>query len=217
VKKLSTTSHAILALLAIRPWSAYELAQEMRRNVGHYWPRTERAVYQEPKNLVTHGLAYPSVEHDGRRQRTVYTITAQGRTALAQWLSTPLTEPLQLECEAAIRIAFAENGSITDALTALAELRAYLDEQLTFAAAIARTYAEGQGRYPQRNHVISILIPLLYGQYAAADDWAAWAADQLQRWGSTNIEAADPSEVQANFADLLARHDARNPVQLINR
>lgn len=216
MKKLSTTSHAILGLLAIRPWSAYELAQEMRRNVGHYWPRTERAVYQEPKNLVAHGLAHASVEHDGRRQRTVYTITAQGRTALAQWLSTPMTEPLQLECEAAVRIAFAENGSIADALAALAELRAYLDEQLTFAAAIARIYAEGQGRYPQRTHLISVITSLVYGQYAAADDWAARAADQLQRWGSTDVEAADPSEVQATFADILARHDARNSVRLSN-
>lgn len=211
MKKLTTTSYAILALLAIRPWSGYELAKEMRRNVGHYWPRTERAVYQEPKSLVTHGLAQASAEMDGRRPRTVYTITAQGRHALAQWLDTPLTEPLQLECEAAIRIGFAENGSAANALAALAELRAYLAEQLALVAMISRTYAEGQGSYPQRIHLISLNLRLIYHQYAAADDWAVWAADQLRRWGGTDVAAADPAEVHATLAAIVDLHDARNP------
>ena len=57
MKKLTTTSHAILSLLALREWSAYELTQQMHRNVGLYWPRAERGIYDEVKNLVDHGLA----------------------------------------------------------------------------------------------------------------------------------------------------------------
>lgn len=209
MKKLSTTSYAILGLLAIRPWSGYELAQQMRRNVGHYWPRTERGVYHEPKNLVAHGLADASTEMEGLRRRTVYTITAQGRTAMAQWLSTPLTEPLQLESEAAVRIGFAENGSIEDALSTLAGLREHLAEQLDIVAMISRTYAEGKGRYPHRVHLISLDLRMIYDQYTAADNWALWASDQLKRWGGVSHAAADPAEVNATLTEILDRHDSR--------
>jgi len=209
-KKLTTTSYTILALLAIRPWSGYELTRQMRRNVGHFWPRTERAVYQEPKNLVAHGLAQASVDTDGPRRRTVYTITEQGRGALTRWLSTPLTEPLQLESEAAVRIAFAEHGTIDDALAALAELRAHLSEQLAVVAMIARPYVEGQGRYPQRIHLVSLILRLMYGQYRAADEWAVWATEQLKGWGNTDGTAADSPDVRATLAEILSLLDAQS-------
>jgi len=32
-KRLSTTSFAVLGLLALRPWTTYELAHEMQRSV----------------------------------------------------------------------------------------------------------------------------------------------------------------------------------------
>src|ERR671938_339368 len=53
---LTTTSYAILGLLAIQPWSTYELAQQMDRSLGRMWPRAQSKIYEEPKKLVAHAL-----------------------------------------------------------------------------------------------------------------------------------------------------------------
>jgi PadR family transcriptional regulator, regulatory protein AphA len=42
--KLTTTSYVILGHLALRSWSTYELAQQMKRSTRHYWPRAESKI-----------------------------------------------------------------------------------------------------------------------------------------------------------------------------
>src|SRR5262245_24409070 len=91
---LTSTSYAILGLLAIKPWTTYELAQQMERALGQFWPRAESRLYEEPKKLVAHGLARASAEMVGQRRRTIYTITPKGRRALAKWVPTPGEGPV---------------------------------------------------------------------------------------------------------------------------
>ena len=54
---LTPTSFAMLGLLAIQPWTTYELAKQMQRSVHFFWPRAERKLYDEPKRLAALGLA----------------------------------------------------------------------------------------------------------------------------------------------------------------
>ena len=54
---ISPTSGAILGLLSLRSWSTYELAKQVQRSVGWFWPRAERKLYEEPKRLVAAGFA----------------------------------------------------------------------------------------------------------------------------------------------------------------
>jgi DNA-binding PadR family transcriptional regulator len=208
VKKLTTTSYAILGLLALRPWSAYELSQEMRRNVGEFWPRAERGLYDEPKNLVAHGYATATDEQQGRRTRTVYAITPVGRRALRAWLEEASAPP-QFESEAVLRIAFAEHGSKEAALETLAALRAQAEEKGRLAIEIARTYFEGRGPYPDRIHLISLVVRFFADYYALLDSWAAWASDEIGSWddiarpgvGDGPLEAL--AETAARLAALL--------------
>ena len=86
---LTTTSYAVLSLLALRPWTTYELAKQMKRSLGWIWPRAESRLYEEPKKLVAAGLATSRSEPTGRRRSTVYSITPEGRQALAGWLAEP--------------------------------------------------------------------------------------------------------------------------------
>src|SRR5881394_3396566 len=82
----TTTSQALLGLLSLRSWTTYELAKQVQRSIGWFWPRAERKLYDEPKRLVAAGLAKSTAEMTGARPRTVYTITARGRKALQRWL-----------------------------------------------------------------------------------------------------------------------------------
>ena len=110
MRKLTPTSYAILGLLALRPWSAYELTKQVRRSLHFCWPRAETRLYQEPKNLVEHGLVKATTTVHGRRSRTEYAITAKGRKALRAWLGQPSAPP-RLESEALLRLFFADCGT----------------------------------------------------------------------------------------------------------
>ena len=57
----------------------------------------------EPKKLALHGYASSRQDTVGRRPRTVYTITASGRRALAQWLADPGDGPT-LEFEGLVKL-----------------------------------------------------------------------------------------------------------------
>lgn len=100
---LPTTSYAILGLLAIRPWTTYELAQQMDRSLKHFWPRAQSRIYEEPKRLAALGLVKATADAVGRRPRTVYSITAKGRRALAAWLTEPGEGPV-VEFEALLKV-----------------------------------------------------------------------------------------------------------------
>ena len=53
---LTSTTHAVLGLLSLRPWTTYELAKQVQRSLGWFWPRAERKLYDEPKRLVAAGV-----------------------------------------------------------------------------------------------------------------------------------------------------------------
>ena len=115
---LTTTSYAILGLLAVKPWTTYELAQQMQRALGQFWPRAESKLYEEPKKLVAHGLARSSSDMVGKRPRTVYSITPKGRRALEAWVPTPGEGPV-LEFEQLVKVFFAEHGTKDDLLATI--------------------------------------------------------------------------------------------------
>jgi PadR family transcriptional regulator AphA len=127
--KATQTSYAVLGLLALKPWTTYELAQQSERSLRWFFPRAERAVYLEAKRLVTLGWAQSTKTATGRRTSTVYTITRTGRAALRAWLAAPSAPP-QLESEGAIKIFFADQAG-TEQLRATVEL---LGEQADWTA-----------------------------------------------------------------------------------
>ncbi|MCH8115121.1 MAG: PadR family transcriptional regulator, partial [Chloroflexi bacterium] len=49
---MTTTSYAILSLLALRPWTGYDLTRQATRSLRYAWPKSERLLYNEQKKLV---------------------------------------------------------------------------------------------------------------------------------------------------------------------
>lgn len=189
---LTTTSYAILGLLAVRPWSTYELARQMDRSLGRIWPRAQSKIYEEPKKLVRHGLARAERGSVGRRPRTVYAITPEGRDALAAWLHEPSAGPA-LESEHLLKIFFAESGTTADTLATLRAARAWAAERNQDNLAAARAYASGQGTFPQRAAQTLLVGRFLTDYYRLVAEWADWATTVVEQW---------PDEPQAAAADL---------------
>jgi PadR family transcriptional regulator AphA len=202
-RPLTTTSFAILGLLSVRPWSAYELTGQMKRGLRYTWPRTETRIYQEPRNLVAHGLATARAEANGNRRRTVYTITTKGRGALAEWLEQP-AEPPQFQSEALLRATFADAGTKDALLDTLRGLRKEGEALRHQFGAQAADYVATGGPFPQRLHIVA-LIGRFLGDYAQLlESWAAWAEQQVTDWPATGPASAVPIPRDV-FRDLIER------------
>ena len=157
VRKLTPTSYAILGLLGLRSWSAYELTKQGRRSLHFCWPRAETRIYQEPKNLLEHGLVKATSTAQGRRARTEYAITAKGRKALRAWMGEPSAPP-RLESEALLRVFFAEHGTKEGLLATLAELEGQALAMRRQAVEQGAEYLAGTARrFPERIHILGLV------------------------------------------------------------
>jgi DNA-binding PadR family transcriptional regulator len=178
---LTTTSYAVLALLALQPWTTYQLARQMERSLGWIWPRAISRLYEEPKKLVAAGLATSQPGATGRRPSTVYTITPEGRVALATWLAEPGTGPV-LECEALVKIAYADQGTRDGLLANLAALIDDTTAKLAFGQMIADAYLQGRGPFPERLPLSGLMWRFLWEYHLTVLRWARWAQDQVRAW-----------------------------------
>jgi DNA-binding PadR family transcriptional regulator len=181
VPSLTTTSYAILGLLAVKPWTTHELVQQVDRSLRRIWPRTASKLYEEPKKLVAHGYARAADDSVGRRPRTRYTITAKGRRALAAWLSQPGQGPI-LECEQLVKIHFADSGTKADVIANLDATRAWVLEQNEENLATARAYQQGRGAFPERAALNQLPGRFLTEFYVMVAQWVHWAGEVVESW-----------------------------------
>lgn len=210
-RTLTTTSYAILGLLAIQPWSTYELAAQMRRNLHFFWPRAESKLYAEPKRLVEDGFAEARSQPVGRRRRTVYTITPKGSRALVRWLAEPAGES-RLESEALVKMMFAPYGSKDDLL---GHLHRFLDEQRRRQEqlrAVFEPYLSGKDRFPDRTHINVICASLIWSSAEAGANWAEWAIDQVEHWRDVS-EPADRNGLLDLLGAMLGGDPASTAVE----
>ena len=207
---LTTTSYAVLGLLAIKPWSSYELTQQMDRSLGRVWPRAVSKLYEEPKKLVAHGLARSSIERTGRRARTVYAITAAGRRALRGWLAEPGQGPV-LEFEQLLKVFFADQGTPADVLATLAAAQDWARARSQESLAIGEQYAEGGGPFPERAAVLQLTSRFLTDFYLLVSDWATWAAGIVASWPDDPRQAIPDPSVLAETIRRAAAGGQRQP------
>lgn len=204
VKPLTTTSYALLAHLAVQPWSAYELAKQMTRGMDLVWPRAESALYAEPKNLVAHGLAQVANHPAGRRTRAVYSITPKGRRALAQWFRTEPSPP-QFESEALLRVFFAEHTGKADLAAAAGTLGGFGHAVRERLCAQIQGYLDEDGPFPARWHVIALGSRFLLGLGNWMEEWARWATEEIEGWPTDG----SPPDARAVLAESVRLYGNR--------
>lgn len=192
---LTTTSYAILGLLAVKSWTTHELVQQVDRSMRRIWPRAQSRLYEEPKKLVAHGLARAEDDPVGRRHRTRYTITARGRRELAAWLRQPGEGPV-LEFEQLLKITFADSGTKADVLANLAATRAWVEQQNVENLATARAYTAGEGAFPERAAINQLGGRFLTDFYVMVARWVEWATAIVETWPD------DPREAVVDQASL---------------
>jgi DNA-binding PadR family transcriptional regulator len=192
--ELTTTSYAVLGLLGIKPWTTYELAQQMERSLRYFWPRAQSRIYEEPKRLAALGLAKATADHVGRRPRTTYRITAKGRRALRRWLAEPGGGP-SLEFEALLKVFYGEQGTKRDVLTNIHAMAEWAARQNALNVAFARLYRDTEGPFPERRGVIALTGKFLTDLADMVAAWAEWAAATVDGWPDEPAGAEPPRDV----------------------
>lgn len=177
---VSPTSYALLGLLSLKSWTTYELARQSERSLRWFFPRAERAVYQEAKRLVELGWAAPEATWSGRRRGTTYTITKAGRRALGEWLREP-SAPLLFESEGLMKTFFADQAGLDvmrGQVTAMGnEARAALDR----LAEMARQWTDGTAPFRDRGPTNAVSMRLVTELNRTVAEWAEWAQGAIKQ------------------------------------
>jgi PadR family transcriptional regulator AphA len=177
-RKLSTTAYCLLGLLALRDWTTYELAEQMRRGVGDVWSAARSMVFAEPKQLVAGGLAAVRHEMIGRRPRAVYSITPVGRDALQQWLEAPGAPPA-LQFEGVLKVLLADSAAPALCRSSVAAARSWAESVQDVGRQVAREYLAGRGPFQERILQVSLTFDFLWDFTSTVIDWADRTDAQL--------------------------------------
>jgi PadR family transcriptional regulator, regulatory protein AphA len=187
---MTATSYAVLGLLCVQPWSAYELAQQMARSLHFMWPRAESGIYREPQKLIDMGYATAEETAAGpRRTKLVYSATPAGREAFRRWLAEPSAPP-QFESEAMVKFFFCDQGTLDDARQALEEIRAHADALLETFRQMTKSHQASSGPFPERQHIGTLTGRFVFDYATALAHWAERARRDVDEWPGTGPEAA---------------------------
>jgi DNA-binding PadR family transcriptional regulator len=194
----TTTSYAVLGLLSVRSWTTYELAKQVQRSLNWFWPRAERKLYDEPKQLAARGYAVATERYTGKRRSREYAITDEGRAALAAWLGEA-PAPRTLEFEGMVKVFFADGGDLDQLLATLRGIAAEAEDRVRAIGALA---TEGNP-FPERLHISALALPLALEQETAVLRWARWALAEAETWTDTR----DPGDwdVAESLRDVARR------------
>jgi PadR family transcriptional regulator AphA len=180
----TATSFAILGLLGVQPWTAYELVAQSRRSLHWFWPRSEAHLYAELKRLVERGHAEAEVVEGRRRQRTRYTITPLGRAALQDWVQTEPAPPT-LEIEGLLRVLLGDQGSVKDLRAALETTARQAREVRAEGLALVEELLAAGGPFPQRLHLIEPLVTFYAEFNRLLIRWCEDTSAEVETWPDT--------------------------------
>lgn len=182
--RVSTLGYALLARLARKPHSGYELLRALKKPIGFFWQASQSQIYPELKRLEVLGLvSFEVVEQSNRPDKKVYSITQEGREALRSWAVAPV-EPEPSRNELLLKTY---TLWLADPAKALKLFRKHEDLHRAQLAHYERVMAEMEETHP---------LPIkphepIFGDYATLriglryerdyTDWCRWMIEQLEQ------------------------------------
>ena len=156
----SSLSYAILAMLAGKPQTGYDIARQMRPPLGFVWQAYHGQIYPELSRLVKARLIrYEQQDGGAGPPRKVHSVTAAGRAELQRWIARdPQDRPPNDEL---VIKAYALKGSARAAW--LKMLRSQMDNREARLAALEHQAAAIEVRSQTRG----LRSAGRFGEYAA--------------------------------------------------
>ena len=211
--RLTTTSYAVLGMIAARPSTPYDLAKRMRTNFEYFWPAARSHLHTEVKKLAGMGLVEGRVSATGSRRRTTYRVTREGERSLATWLASP-PQTFRLEMEGLVRLYLAGLGTVDDLRQVIDSIAAEAETMLRIADAVIPAYLSGEsGDLPidvEAVHLRVLMVDFLVSFADLSRRWADRSASTVSAWN--DLEPAGKTERSlATLRDLSLLLDRGNP------
>lgn len=134
-------SHAILAVLAGRTCSGYDLAKQFDGSVGFFWHATHQQIYRELTKLEENGwIDGEMIAQTGRPDKKSFSITAEGTAQLQAWITKP-TAPSPMKDELLTKLFVGHLVPIETLLQQLEEQRSLHTENLATYRTIEKLFS----------------------------------------------------------------------------
>jgi PadR family transcriptional regulator AphA len=174
---------ALLGLIAEQhPRSGYDLVQTFRLSMVHYWHAHPGQIYPTLDRMEHDGwIAGREVIQRDRPNKRVYSITAEGRRVLLEWLASPY-EPFKMKNTALLKTRFLGHLGADGALAKLAEMRAAMTTNLEELRGYERAFDEVGGPYQDLNQMF-VYFTLHRGiEFVRSKvEFCDWAMGEIER------------------------------------
>jgi DNA-binding PadR family transcriptional regulator len=165
---LNPLSFVVLALVGERGAGAHDLVQMMRQGGPVYWGGAPSRLYAEPKRLAKLGYLTARTAPGRTNARTLYRLTARGRTALCDWLATPARFP-RIKNEAHLRLLA---GDLLSDEQIIASFRGMLPELAQLETLVEEMQAQAdrvphRARYLRLSHTYARKLVALHREWIA--------------------------------------------------
>jgi DNA-binding PadR family transcriptional regulator len=177
--------HAILVALSERPGSGYELARRFDRSIGYFWNASHQQVYRVLGRMDEAGwLVSTAVEQDGRPDKKIYEVSADGASELARWLALP-TEPEPIRHDLAVKIRGAGYGDARGVLADVVRHREQHAARLEMYLAIEKRDFASPARL--KDHQLHQYL-VLRGGISYERGVVEWCDEVIQALGKSTVK-----------------------------
>ena len=208
---LSSLSYAILALLANKPQSGYDIARQMRPPLGVLWQAKHGQIYPELARLVEAGLVEVArVDAGSGPPRRIHTITPAGKAELTSWTAmAPQARPAndelvvkayalrRLSAKAATSLLREQIESHERRLGSLEHLLDGLERRISRRAAMSS---------PQFGEYAALRRAIGFEREQAA--WCRWLLEQVSATGAPRRPAQASPQLAVRRSNLAPRRPA---------
>lgn len=168
-------AHTILALLAQRSDSGYDISKRFDEGLSCYWKASQQQVYRELSKMQSQGwVDYEKVPQTGKPDKKVYCITDAGWDKLAQWYAEP-TEPTQMREDLLVKILIGYKMPRELLLKELHHRQALHQAQLDKYTAIQEKFLSK----PEPSVELQFKYLTLKRGIAYEESWLKWCEDVL--------------------------------------
>jgi PadR family transcriptional regulator AphA len=106
--ELSKTSYLILGMLTLGRRTGYEIKSLVDVSTRFFWAASYGQIYPELARLEELGLVRGKEDRSNGRRRRAYELTAAGKRALQEWLTSNESLHIELRHEGALKFFFSD-------------------------------------------------------------------------------------------------------------
>jgi PadR family transcriptional regulator AphA len=188
MSKENKTKYAILGILSLAPMSGYDIKKITDNSIGHFWNENFGHLYPVLGRMEREGLISREIlSTPGRPDRSVYTLTQTGKTALADWLTREPEDP-PTRIELLLQIFFAKGLPIPGIIQKIKNEKDLQEQRLSTYEAIERHILEGDAHQGQGD-IPFWLMTLSFGKHRSKAT-VAWCEETIKKL--REMEAGQP-------------------------